>query len=304
MKEIALALGSGGTRGISHVGVIRALEKEGFQIKAIAGTSAGGIVGAAYANGVNIDELTKIASKVSDFRIFSQFQLTDPSILGLSGLEKELLKSIGNVNFSDLQIPFGCTAVEIDSAQEFVFTKGKVIDAVMATIAIPGIFPPKNIGNYSFVDGGILDPVPVALARWLAPQLPIIAVCLTPIPEAWAHMPPVINPPTNQFTKPILEQVSKLRLSRAFNIFANSMEITARMVAELRMQIDHPDIILRPKVEQVGLLDTVSTDELIKIGEDSVYQSLKELNQLFGITKQVIRLFNQPSLPGKSISDY
>ena len=303
MKEIALALGGGGTRGISHVGVIRALEREGFSIKAIAGTSAGGIVGAAYANGVTIDQLMGIAAKISDLRIFSQINISEPSILGLSGLEKELLNTIGNVKFSDLNIPFGCTAVEIESAQEFIFTKGSVMDAVMATIAIPGVFPPKVIGEYSFVDGGVMDPVPVALARWLAPQLPIVAVCLTPVPTAWAHMPPVINPPTNQFTKPIVDQFSKLRIGRAFNIFTRSMETTARTLAELRMKIDNPDIIIRPHLEEVGLLDTVSPEELIQKGEDAVYQSMKELNQLFGITKQVIRLFNQPTQPGKSISD-
>ena len=303
MKEIALALGGGGTRGISHVGVIRALEHEGFAIKAIAGTSAGGIVGAAYANGVNIDQLIGIASKISDLRIFSQINISEPSILGLAGLEKELLSMIGNVKFSDLKIPFGCTAIEIESAQEFIFTKGSVIDAVMATIAIPGIFPPKVIGEYSFVDGGVMDPVPVALARWLAPQLPIVAICLTPVPTAWAHMPPVINPPTNQFTKPIIEQFSKLRIGRAFNIFTRSMETTARTVAELRMKIDNPDIIIRPHLEDVGLLDTVSPEDLIQKGEESVYQSMKELNQLFGITKQVIRLFTQPTPPGKTISD-
>ncbi|MBI9049501.1 MAG: patatin-like phospholipase family protein [Anaerolineaceae bacterium] len=300
MKEIALALGGGGSRGIAHVGIIRALQKEGFSIKAIAGSSAGGIVGAAFANGVSIEVLTDIALKISDLKIFSHIQLSDPSILGLAGLEKELLKTIGDIEFSDLQIPFGCTAVEIENAQEYIFTSGKVIDAVMATIAVPGIFPPKVIGDFAFVDGSILDPVPVALARWLAPHLPIIAVCLTPAPAGWAHMPPLINPPANPFTKPILDQFSKLRISRAFNIFSRSMETTARMLAELKMQIDHPDIILRPKVDQIGLLDAVSVDDLIQKGEDAVTSSLKEINQIFGVTKQVIRLFNQPTQPGRS----
>ncbi len=302
MKDIALAFGGGGVRGIAHVGVIRALVAEGYNIKAIAGTSAGGIVGAAYAYGLTLDDIIKIAGKLNDMKIFSPSFNHDPSILGLSGFEKELMETIGNINFSQLKIPFGCTAVEINTAQEFVFTNGKVLDAIMATIAVPGVFPPKIIGNYTFVDGAILDPVPVALARWLAPNIPIIAVCLTPVPEEWAHMPPIINPPHIPFTQPIIDQFSRLRIAKAFNIFTRSMETTSRMLAELKMKLDKPDFILRPAVGEIALLDMVSTSELIFRGEQVVKDSKKELTQIFSMTKHVVRLFNQPVLPGKEIN--
>jgi NTE family protein len=302
MKDIALALGGGGVRGIAHVGVIRALIAEGYTIKAISGTSAGGIVGAAFASGMSTDEIIKITSKLNDMKIFSPSFSSEPSMLGLSGFEKEMLDAIGDIQFNQLKIPFGCTAVEINSAQEFVFTNGRVLDAVMATIAVPGVFPPKQIGDYTFVDGAILDPVPVALARWLAPNFPIVAVCLTPIPENWAHMPPIINPPLIPFTQPIINQFSRLRIAKAFTIFTRSMETTARMLAELRMKLDKPDIILRPSVGEIALLDNVSTEELIFRGEQIVRDSKKELQQIFGMTKQVVRLFNQPVLPGKEIN--
>jgi len=303
MKEIALALGGGGVRGIAHVGVLKALVSEGYSIRAIAGTSAGGIVGAAFTCGYSTVEIENIAKNLNDLKIFSPSFSDSPSILGLSGFEKELLRYIGNTKFEQLKIPFGCTAVEINSAQEFVFTTGRLLDAVMATIAVPGIFPPKQIGEYMFVDGAILDPVPVALARWLAPNLPIMAVCLTPPPEDWAHMPPMINPPHSPLTKPILDQFSRLRIGRAFHVFSRSMETTARMLAELRMKLDKPDIILRPDVGQIGVLDVVSTDDLIKKGEQSVYNARKDIHQAFGMTKQFVRMFNQPVLPGKEIKN-
>jgi NTE family protein len=302
MKDIALALGGGGVRGIAHVGVIRALMAEGYSIKAIAGTSAGGIVGAAYASGMSTDEMVKITSRLNDVKIFSPSFSSEPSMLGLTRFEKEMLDALGDIQFDQLKIPFGCTAVEINTAQEFVFTSGRVLDAVMATVAVPGVFPPKQIGGYTFVDGAILDPVPVALARWLAPNIPIIAVCLTPIPEDWAHMPPIINPPHIPFTQPLLEHFSRLRLAKAFNIFTRSMETTARMLAELRMKLDKPDVILRPDVSEIALLDIVSTQDLILRGEQIVKDSKKELGQIFGMTKQVVRLFNQPILPGKEIN--
>lgn len=223
-------------------------------------------------------------------------------MLGLSVFEKEILDALGDIQFDQLKTPFGCTAVEINTAQEFVFTSGRVIDAIMATVAVPGVFPPKQIGEFTFVDGAILDPVPVALARWLAPNIPIVAVCLTPVPEDWAQMPPIINPPHSSFTQPLLEQFSRLRIAKAFNIFTRSMETTARMLAELRMKLDKPDIILRPAVSEIALLDMVSTQDLILRGEQIVKDSKKELGQIFGMTKQVVRLFNQPILPGKEIN--
>jgi NTE family protein len=303
MKEIALALGGGGVRGIAHVGVIQALLHEGFSIKAIAGTSAGGIVGAAYASGLSTDDIIAIAGKINNPKLFALPQANDPSILGLAGLEKELINSFRYKLFEELPIKFGCTAVEINTAQEYIFTNGKIVDAVMASIAVPGIFPPKVIGNYTFVDGGILDPVPVALARYLAPNLPIIAVCLTPVPDEWCHMPPMINPPQSSLTKPIIDQFSKLRLGKAFNIFTHSIDITSRMLAELRMKIDKPDIVLRPRVDEIGLISLAPTSDLVAKGQQSVYDALKEINRMFGVTKQVVRMFNQPIAPGKKMTD-
>ena len=283
--------------------MIQALEEEGFSIKAIAGTSAGAIVGAAYARGLSLPDIINIAEKITDLRIFTQRQSHDPSLLGLAGLEKELIHHFEDIDFNELHIPFGCTAVEINTAQEFIFTTGRVLDAVMATVAVPAIFPPKVIGDYTFVDGGILDPVPVALARFIAPNLPIVAVCLTPEPAAWAHMAPFINPPQNSLTKPIIDQFSRLRIGKAFNIFSRSYETSSRMLAELRMRIDQPDIILRPGVEDIGMIDTASPEFLVEKGIQAVQDSLPDLNRIFGINKRISRLFNRPTPPGKRIAE-
>ena len=301
MKEIALALGGGGVKGIAHLGVIRRLEKEGFTIRALSGTSAGGMIGAVVAAGYSTNQIIDVLRQLDPARLFNRQSGDGPSLLGLQGVSQALVNLLDGRDYSDLKIPFACTAVDIDGAQEIILTEGPVIDAVMATIAFPGIFPPKKIRGLSLVDGGVLDPVPVALARWLAPGLPVIAVCLTPVPEGWAQMSDFHLPQASPIATPLLEQFSKMRIGQAFNIFARSMETTSRMLSELRLQIDHPDVIVRPDVERYGILDTADVDDLIQQGELAMEQALPEIARLHTLALQIGRRFQRTELHGKVI---
>ena len=188
-SEIALALGGGGVRGISHIGVLRTLEENNIHVKAIAGTSIGGLIGGLYAAGISTSQLQKAAGLMRQRRLFRRGPSDGPAFLGLKGVEKVLETTLGDLRFKDLSIPFACTSVDLLAGQEIILTQGKVKDAIRATIAFPGVFPPKTINGLTLIDGGVLDPVPVALARWLCPTLPIIAVCLSPEPKEWAELP-------------------------------------------------------------------------------------------------------------------
>ena len=176
--DISLALGGGGARGYAHIGVLRRLEHEGFRIRAVAGTSAGGIIAAAYAAGLTPDELESIFSKLDQSKLFARTVNDGPGILGLSGAMKELENVFGDSTFADLHIPCGVVAVDIDEGIEIDLTEGRIVDALLATGAVPGVFPPKSYGEMQLVDGAVLNPVPVSLARKLAPRLPIVAVVL------------------------------------------------------------------------------------------------------------------------------
>lgn len=267
MKAIALALGGGGTRGFTHIGVIQCLERAGFSIQAIAGTSAGGLVGALYAAGYSPDQMANIIRNVDQSSLFKRDSHEGPALLGLRGITETLLPLLDSITFEQLRIPFACTAVDVITAQEYILDQGAVLDAVLATIAVPGIFPPREYGEALLVDGGILDPVPVSVARWLAPTLPVIAVCLSAPPEKWKHLPDLSIPPINPLATPLLRTFQHLRIGKAFHIFLKSMDTTARMLAELRLQIDRPDVLIRPDVEHSGFLDRVNPDELIQIGD-------------------------------------
>jgi NTE family protein len=299
MDEIVLALGGGGAKGAAHIGVARVLEREGFNIRAIAGTSAGGLVGALLAAGYTSFQIEELLSELNNPRLFSRGPNDGPALLGLQGLNQILLDEIGGRTFEQLRIPFACTAVDLNSSQEVILAQGSLLEAVLATVAVPGVFPPRQVGEYLLVDGSVLDPVPVALARWLTPALPIIAVCLHPAPEKWAHIPPRFSlPESAPIPRPLLEQFAKMRFGQAFQIFVSSIDTSARMLTELRLQQDHPDVIIRPDVVKYGMLDRVNLAELVKLGEEATLQALPEIRQALSWSNQLSRFFRRADPPG------
>jgi NTE family protein len=278
--DIALALGGGGSRGNSHIGVIRSLEKAGFKIRALAGTSAGGIVAACYAVGYSPDEMEIFFADTDQSKLYARSSNDGPSILGLGGVSKWLEELFGDKKMEDLKIRCAVTAVDIKSASEVVLTKGRVVDAVLATIALPGIFPPYVRGNYVLVDGGVLDPVPVSVARSLAGDLPVIAVVLTPFLDTEGHIKGIHLPAS--IPSPIASRIQRTRLAQAFNIFLLSVGAGGRMLTELRLKIDDPEIIIRPEVGHIGLLDKVDVHEIVRFGEEAVFPHIDQIKQVSG----------------------
>jgi len=272
--ELSLALGGGGAKGNAHFGVIRCLEREGFKIKAIAGASAGGLFGALYAAGYSPDEIIDRFKKIDQSKLYGLGK--GPSLLGTAGVEQLLRDMLGNRRFEDLRIPFAVSAVDLKSCREVVLRQGRLIDALLATIAFPGIFPPREWQNYMLVDGGVLDNVPVRIARQLAPNLPVVAVVLSQPLETELH---TSFPIPGLDNTPILREIARLRVAQAFNIFMTSIEIGSRALTELRLQYEQPEVIIRPNVGHIGLLDRVDVAEVAMLGEEAAHNALPELRQ-------------------------
>lgn len=272
--ELSLALGGGGAKGNAHFGVIRCLEREGFKIKAIAGASAGGLFGAFYAAGYSPDEIIDRFKKIDQSKLYGFGK--GPSLLGTAGVEQVLRDILGNRRFEDLRIPFAVPAVDLKSCREVVLTQGQLIDALLATMAFPGIFPPQEFQNYMLVDGGVLDNVPVRIARQLAPNLPVVAVVLSQPLETELHTSFSIPGLNNT---PILREIARLRVAQALNIFMTSIEIGSRALTELRLQYEQPEVIIRPKVAHIGLLDRVDAAEVAMLGDEATQNALPELRQ-------------------------
>jgi NTE family protein len=296
--EIALALGGGGAKGNAHLGILRCLDRHGFKINAIAGTSSGGAYGAFYAAGYSPQEVIERLSHTDQSNLFGREPGDGPSLMGFAGLSHILSEFLGERTFEQLQIPFAVTAVDVNSGRQVILREGRVIDALLATMAIPGIFPPRQWDGHLLIDGGVLDNVPVRLVRSLAPKLPVVAVALSKPIEEMEH---VISPLEKIPPNPILIQISRLRVAQALKIFLDSLEISSNQLVELRLRIDRPDVIIRPELSHIGLLDHVDIANVAQIGEESAEKAIPALENavnsrrnFFRFVRRLFRLEKQP----------
>ena len=163
MKQpISLVLSSGGARGVAHIGVIEELEKQGFKIKSISGTSMGALVGGMYAAG-ELDVYKEWMCSLDKMDVFNLIDFT----LSLNGLIKgekilrEMKKIIPDRNIEDLPIPYSAVATDIINGKEVIFESGSLYDAIRASISIPTVFTPFNKNGLKLVDGGVLNPIPI-----------------------------------------------------------------------------------------------------------------------------------------------
>lgn len=285
--DITLALGGGGAKGNSHIGVIRRLEQKGLRIRAVAGTSFGGLVVVFYALGYSPDEIEEMFAARDQSRLYTQPPTDGSSFLGLAGVLLFLEEVIGDRTFNDLNIPCVLTATDLNSGKEVLLSEGSLVDAIATTIALPGILPPRRIDGLELVDGGTLDPVPVAPARSLAPTLPVLAVVLTneignPA-QAW-EIPLPENLPLR-----LIARVGKMRYGQALDVFMRSFDIVTRAVTEYRLAVDRPDVIIRPQVTHIDTLERVDVHDVVQKGEAAVDAVRPELKKLFNWRQRIRR---------------
>lgn len=274
MTDITLALGGGGSKGYAHLGVMRSLQDLGFTIKGIAGSSAGGVAAVVFAAGFEPAMVLEALSVVDQEKLYG-FGI-GPSILNPSGIHSMLERFLGDKTFADLKIPCVVTAVDLHSMAEISLREGNLMEAVKATMAIPGLFPPVETDHFQMVDGMVLNPVPVALARALAPRLPVVAVSLSPPPDRWQEVLHYDIRPAS----PLLRPISRLRIAKAFDVFMRSTDMTLYMLAELRLQKEQPDVVIRPDVYHIGSLDRVDIQAVAQLGDQAVQESLPALNKI------------------------
>lgn len=273
-KKITLALGGGGLKGYAHVGVIAALEEKGFEIAGIAGTSAGALFGAFFAFGYSYEEILSFINDLDNSKLFQRLYSDPPSIIGLKGVNEILNAKFGIHTLSQMKIPFAATAVDMNTNLEIYFDSGKIVDALRATIAIPGVFPYFKMDSLTLVDGGIYDPVPVNLARHIAGEYPIIAVCLTPPRELVHTMPRSQLPSITPIPATVKDYFAGLKLGKALEVFLNSMDLMQIVMADMQLQLTQPDVVLRPNTQNYYFIDDVDPAKLIDNGKQIVEESL------------------------------
>jgi NTE family protein len=180
-KKVGLALAGGGARGMAHAGVIRTLEGEGIPIDCIAGTSAGSLVGAAYAAGVQRERLMEMALSLG-WTDFARPVWPRNGFLSFARLESYLVDFIGDLTFDDLQIPYAAVASDLTKFEQVVLKEGRVARAVRASCSIPGIVVPVEIDGRLLVDGGVTNNLPISVVHDLGADV-VIAVGLGAPPD-------------------------------------------------------------------------------------------------------------------------
>lgn len=263
--RIGLALGGGSARGWAHIGVIEALEQADIHPDLVCGTSVGALVGAAYAAG----ELDRFRQWVLGMGIRDVVSFMD---LRLNGgvLKGERVMQYFRRNFvdrpiEDLAMPFGAVATALDTGREVWLRTGSTVEAVRASIALPALFTPVLREGELLVDGALVNPVPVSLARAMGAEV-VIAVDLSSV---------LVGRNRDDDTPSLL------------NVVAASLNIMQVRIARSRMAGDPPDAVVAPRLAHLGLLDFHRAGEAIEAGRRAVAAALPGL-QALGIRAPVI----------------
>jgi NTE family protein len=268
-RKIGLALSGGAARGLAHIGVLRVLREEGIPIDMVAGTSAGAVMGAVYASGQDIERMVEHALDAGWKRLAP---LIDPSIPKTGFIKgrkiTRLLSSYvgGNIRFSDLKIPFACVATDIDTGEEVVIKSGLVLEALRATISIPGIFTVVKREGRNLVDGGLTTPVPVHVVRQMGADF-IIAV----------NVNPDISNRTGGVSRKRIEAHKEPNI---FQVMMQSIYITTYSLA--RNNLIDADIVIEPDLSNIGAGDFQKAGELISQGQQAARAAMPEIRRKLG----------------------
>jgi NTE family protein len=263
-RKLGLALGGGGARGLAHIGVLKVLEEAGIQVDMVAGSSMGGVVAAAYAAGRTPAELTEIAHFYANPR--NLVRMLDPAPFRRGFLQgkpvREMLeKALGaETTFADTRIPVALPTTDLPRGALVVVKDGNLVDATMATCAVPGLWPTVTINGRELADGGLLDNIPVDVLREMGAEV-VVAVRVAPIfprREACILDVPLLPNFGDHFYQ------SVLILSDALTVF--------------QLEKCPPDVLLTPDIPDcVWLLGFDRPAEAIAAGEAAARQALPQI---------------------------
>ena len=174
MKKLGLALGAGGSRGVAHIGFLKALEEANIQVDYIVGCSMGSVVGGAYAAGVSVDAMREAVCKLRLLDLIGPAKQKG-GVFGNAKMRSQIVKYIGDITFADLKIPFHCVAVDMVKQEVIEFSKGSLADAIVASSSIPSVFHPVIQDEKRLIDGGVLERVPAMRVKKMGADV-VVAV--------------------------------------------------------------------------------------------------------------------------------
>jgi len=285
---ISLVLGSGGARGLAHIGVIQWLTENGYAIRSISGTSMGALVGGIYAT----RKLEVYADWVLALERMHVLRLLDPTI-GRPGIFKGeriigvLRDLIGDCDIEELPISFTAVATDLDSGEEVWLRSGRLFDAIRASIATPMVFTPVRHGHRTLIDGAVVNPVPVAPTLDDATDL-TIAVDLSGPPEP-NPVPPIGPSPLgdSSYRRRILKFVESVRPVRArkepsrglLDVAFTAMQTMHDTIADLKLSACSPDVIVEIPRNACGFFEFWRAEELIALGRERAARAFEHVGR-------------------------
>jgi NTE family protein len=248
--RIGLALGGGAARGFAHIGVIQALEENGFAPDLVVGTSAGSLVAALFASGKNGRDLAAIADAM-DETAFADWSYPGRGLIRGEALARFVRDKTNRRDIEQMRIPLGIAATDLDSGEGILFRSGDTGTAVRASSAVPAVFQPVRIGTREYVDGGLSAPIPVHHARQMGAEF-VIAVDISAIPE---------GAPTGDAARMLMQ---------TFAIMGKTLK---------NYELRDADVVLQPALAGVSGADFTTRRQSIKAGRDVTIAHLGELRE-------------------------
>ena len=305
---IGLALGGGAARGLAHIGIIRTLVAHGVVPNVVVGTSIGAVIGGAYASG-HLDKLEEWARSLQPRNIlgYLDIRLNGSGLIGGAKLATELEAALGQSLIEDLAVKFATVATEVRTGHEIWLTHGRMVEAMRASYALPGIFSPVLIGDRWLVDGALVNLVPVSAARAMGAEIVIAANLSSDVfthsTTIYSHGPsadvsvsvvPAVIPepaaPKRGFGKFFSAERT---MKREFfggggrpgisTVMVDAFNIMQDRITRARLAGDPPDLLISPRVGQIGWFDFHRADDLIAHGVRAAERAIDSIQEAIHI---------------------
>ena len=288
-RNIALVLSSGGARGYAHIGAIKVLEQHGFNITSVAGTSMGALVGGMYAAGKlpEFEDWVLSLDKKEVLRL-TDFTISNKGIIKGKKVFDRIKQIVPECNIEDLDIPYCAVATDIINGTERVFESGELYEAIRASVSIPTVFHPYLIDDHLFVDGAILNPIPVnRVPRSQGDLLVVVDVSSNIRTERKNNVQ--LNNSDNWYSEQIKllkEKLNQLIPARKndyigiLNLTERSITTMMHRISELTLENKKPDILISVSRESFGTYDLYRGREIIEEGEEAARKAIRQYLQV------------------------
>ncbi len=291
MKQpVSLVLSSGGARGVAHIGVIKELEKQGFEIKSIAGTSMGALVGGMYATG-KLDVYKEWMCSLDKMDVFKliDFTFSSNGIMKGDKILREMKKMIPDRKIEDLPIPYSAIATDIINSKEVIFESGSLYDAIRASISIPTVFIPFNKDGFQLIDGGVLNPIPINRVKRFDDDILVVVNVNARVANGTPQIPDNNNHEEKKYSKYINSIINKLNYFIPkhetdklgyFNLLNKTTGLMLHQISLMTLEKYQPDILINISKDSFGTYDFYKSKKLIKVGKNATIQAINRFNTI------------------------